>query len=234
MRYGLKLLHVSPAPEPLLTLVEAKLHSRIYHDMDDAMIPALVEAATQQCEEYAGRAFVDRTFLMALEAFPSNRQAWAYPMQDGEVYPSRFGNSGTPTTDPRAVYLPRAPLETVERIEYLDRVDDTQSPPVLVWRVLSPTKYYVASTREPALIVPAAGCAWPCTAAHPEAVRITYRAGYGSPDAVPAALVSAVKLAFGHLYEHREDVTPGVNGPAPAELPYGSRMLLDLSRVDMP
>ena len=57
---------------------------------------------------------------------------------------------------------------------------------------------------EPARITPTYGLSWPATRCEPGAVRVTYKAGYGTAAAdVPAPIVSWIKLAMTDLYEQR-------------------------------
>lgn len=58
-----------PAVEPV-TLAEAKAHLRVTHAGDDALITALVSAAREQCEHILGRALIEQTWELTLDAFP--------------------------------------------------------------------------------------------------------------------------------------------------------------------
>jgi len=44
-----------PAATPVLTLAEAKAYLRVDHDVDDALIAALIRSATDICEHFIGR-----------------------------------------------------------------------------------------------------------------------------------------------------------------------------------
>ena len=50
MRYGLAEISGSPAPEPVLTLAEAKTHLRVDITADDTLIQALILAAARHAE----------------------------------------------------------------------------------------------------------------------------------------------------------------------------------------
>lgn len=57
------------ATEPITT-AEAKLHLRVDHADDDALIGALITAAREFAEHYTGRALAPQTLEAALDAFP--------------------------------------------------------------------------------------------------------------------------------------------------------------------
>lgn len=57
-----------PAVEPV-TLAEAKLHARIDHTADDALITALIVAAREQAEHITGRGLINQTWEKVLPAF---------------------------------------------------------------------------------------------------------------------------------------------------------------------
>lgn len=120
-----------------------------------------------------------------------------------------------------AIIVPRPPLQAVDHIEYVD--------PDGVTQILDPT-YLVDAASEPARIFPPHGEAWPATRDTPNAVRVEYTAGYGDASAVPAAVVAAIRLRLGTLYEHRETV---VVAGGVAELPrsQGAENLLYPIRV---
>jgi uncharacterized phiE125 gp8 family phage protein len=57
-------------------------------------------------------------------------------------------------------------------------------------------------------------------------VTVTYSAGYGDADAVPAAIKEAIKLLAANWYENREAAIVGASGVVPMELPLGVRDLI--------
>lgn len=99
----------------------------------------------------------------------------------------------------RAIKLPLPPLISVQSLEY--RAADGS------WLTLSTDAYEVVAGPA-ALIVLRTGFAWPSTVCGPRAVRIVFTAGYGEPNKVPKAIVSAVKLLLGWAYADREGATP--------------------------
>lgn len=59
----------APATEPV-TLAEAKLHLRVDHSADDALIGVLIAAAREQAEHRTGRSLIDQQWTLTLDAFP--------------------------------------------------------------------------------------------------------------------------------------------------------------------
>ena len=64
--------------------------------------------------------------------------------------------------------------------------------------------------------------------AHPEALSITYTAGFGGAADVPDDIIQAAHLMVGNWYEHRE---PVVVGTIASELPLSVQRLIDKNRV---
>lgn len=113
------------------------------------------------------------------------------------------------------IVLPLPPTRSVERIEY---VDATGMP-----RVMEPEAYRIAGLDDDvgARIVRSPRHPWPYTAGGPDAVRITFTAGY---DTVPVPLASAILMHVAHLYENREASLVGVSAQV---LPMGYQDLVD-------
>jgi hypothetical protein len=198
MQYGLIRLYDSPGPTPVVNLAAAKLHLRVDSTDEDDMIEALVEAATLECEAACNASFAVTSYLMTLPAFPGYSPGQFGPDQDGSPFPARFGSGGRPSLHPHAILLPVHPARAVESITYIDPSGEEQT--------LAEADYIVVTSTSPGFIVPAAGKSWPSVGRHPEAVRVTFSAGF---DAVPANITVAIKLLLGSMYEHREDIVVG-------------------------
>jgi len=176
---GALTLITPPTAEPLTT-AEAKTHLRITTADEDTYIAALVLAARQALEELSGRAFITQTWEYALNSFPS-------------------ATVGNPLG---AIWLPKAPLQPVTSITYVDPDGASQT--------LGASVYTVDTRALPGQIVPAYGQVWPDTRAVVNAVVVKFVAGFGD-DAVdvPEPIRHAMRIHVGTLYEHREDVVTG-------------------------
>ena len=123
-----------------------------------------------------------------------------------------------------AIDLPMPPLQEVVSIQYLDGAGALQTLPA--------DTYKVSTHRRPGRVWLASGKSWPATRPQPEAVTVTFKAGFGDDPAALLAkapnLVQAVRLLVGHYDQHREAVLAGV---APVLVPEGVEALMAGERI---
>jgi len=124
---------------------------------------------------------------------------------------------------PRAsgeVELPVVPVRSLTSIQYYDRDETLQTADT--------SDFLLLKSEDKATVRPKTAAAWPETFARPDAVAITWSAGYGDVADVPLGLVHATKLMLAHLYEHREAAAAGVQFH---EAPMAMQHLVNLHRV---
>jgi uncharacterized phiE125 gp8 family phage protein len=92
--------------------------------------------------------------------------------------------------------LPRPPLVSVTSITYLDSNGVSQT--------VDPARYTVDPYAYVGRVVPAYGLYWPATRPVPNAVTVTYVAGWTTRGAVPQMIRRAILMVVGSLYENRE------------------------------
>lgn len=63
---------ITPASALAVSLAEAKLHLRVTGSAEDALIEALVVAATEMAEQATGTAIMPQTWALTLDAFPGS------------------------------------------------------------------------------------------------------------------------------------------------------------------
>lgn len=117
-----------------------------------------------------------------------------------------------------AITLPRGPVSSITSVKYIDQAG--------VLQTLTGSAYKVDTHSVPARLLPAYGTSWPATRCEVNAVLIEYNAGQAAAD-IDQAVISALLLITGHLYENREDSTPG----ALNNIPLGADSLLDAVKV---
>lgn len=104
-----------------------------------------------------------------------------------------------PYTSDTPLLLRIAPLLSVTSIEYIDSAGDTQT-----W---DSADYAAGHYDQTAFIIPKVGKTWPTgLAIHPNAVTITYSAGFGAKSSnIPENIRSALLLQITRKYDNRED-----------------------------
>lgn len=195
-------LVTGPTFEPL-TLEEALDFLRVDNADESPLIEALIAVAREVVEQHTNRALCTQTLRLTRATWPAC---------------DPYNRHAAPRT---AITLPRAPLASVTTIKYYPADGGAQA-------TLDSAAYHVATAYEPGMVALVDGQAWPDLAVRPDAVEITYGAGYDEPTAVPAILRQTVRFMLSHLYEIRGTVAVGniVN-----EIPFTLRHLLDLQKV---
>lgn len=158
---------VAPTAEPL-SLSHVKQHLRLIHDDDDEELRRLIAASRIEIEKQVRRAYINQTWAMTLDAFPTDDY----------------------------IELPVAPLSSVSSITYTDTLGASQT--------LATTVYAVDTAREPGCVALKYQQIWPTTRSEPNAVTITFVAGYGATDAsVPQNAKHAMLLWIESKYLYR-------------------------------
>lgn len=203
---GLKIV-TGPAATPV-SRTEARNHLRLDDDVDDSLVRAYIQAATDWAENYTGRFFVSRTCQMMLDG----ARELESPLWEG----MRTGPSNVAYLD--HIELAAVPVISVESIKYYSD-DDTQ----YTWAA---SNYFVDTFSEPAKVVLRDGGTYPTDLRAANGLEINFTAGYGSnPSAVPEAIKVAILQYIAFLYEHRGDNEAGMQSPPVL------RALLDPYRV---
>jgi|GEM_PF-90199 len=177
---------VTGPADPAVSLADAKAHLRVDHDADDALIEALVESAAGMIDGPDGIGFClqEQTWRLDLDGF--NEFGW------GRLHSTDDRRRWDGRRDLR-IRLPLRPVVSVDSVQYVDTSGDE--------RTMDAADYRVSIAGGTATLTPVSS--WPTPRDEPGAVRIEFKAGEGTPDALRAAVL----LMVGHLYEHREAVS---------------------------
>lgn len=185
---------VTPPPVEPVALDEVKRFLRIDFADLDPVLSGLVTAARQLCEAELARSFVTTAWLQTFDRWPTLTvnlatgqvaMGWSQLNWSPErVYPA--------TSEP--VRLFRADLLAVSAVQYVGP-DGTLT-------TMDPAGYQV-QYGPPPKVLPACGATWPAARVEPDAVRITFTAGYG-PDGrtTPECVKTAIQLLTGLLLEN--------------------------------
>jgi hypothetical protein len=203
---------VAPTVEPV-TLAQAKSQLRVDFADDDLLIGMYIQAAREYAENYTGRAFIQQTWRLSLDNFPYYKDAHIN-MRNG-LFNGAYLHC-------MAINLPRPKLMSVSSITYLDGTGTPQT--------LDPSLYVVDTDVEPARIVPKRNTFWPYPQIfQPNAVQVTYVAGYGTDaSTVPAQVQIAILMLTAHFYANREATSQGVTV---SNVPLSVNALLDTVRL---
>lgn len=194
---GLSLV-TGPTQEPV-TLSEAKAHCRIAISDDDGLLAGYILAARVYLEETSGRAFLSQTWDYIID----HDWPWFLDLDTNRHI--------------RQIQIPKAPLQSVTSITYVDTDGATQT--------LASNQYVVDEAPTIGRIYPAYSVQWPTVRCQPEAITVRFVAGSASTH---DAIRQAILLLVGHWYENRETV---VIGQAPAEMPMAVSALIAPYRV---
>lgn len=169
-------LTVPPTAEPV-SLEEAKIVRRIDADdnSQDWVVQDAIIAAREFCERYLDRQLITATWELTCGRFPHHSR----------------------TNPCRSIYLPKAPLQTITSLNYLDWNSDLQTFASSNYTVVTPSY-------QQGRIDLNYGIPWPWPLVIPSAITITFVAGYGAPRAVPQTIKRAMHLLIGDFYENRE------------------------------
>lgn len=155
---------------------------------------SLAEAVAHLREDTAVLSDAEETllssFIVAARQWAENETRRALITQTLRYTLDEFPDEGI-------IALPRPNLLTVTSVTYVDTNGDTQT--------FSSSDYSTDVDALPGRILLDYGVDWPSTRCQPNAVTITYTAGYGATSAsVPDCVKSAMRLVIGDLWENRE------------------------------
>lgn len=119
------------------------------------------------------------------------------------------------------IEIPLTPVQSVKSIKYFDPEGNEQT--------LTVDNFHLFGDEDRAYIEPKSGTVWPGVYDRPDAITITFVAGFGdSAEFVPENVKQAIRLLCCHWFENREAV---VVGTPPSALPMGVEALLGVSRT---
>jgi len=172
-----------------VTVQEVKDHSNIFIDSDDTLIETYITSARIHVENMTNRALITQTWDLFLDEFCS------------------------------VITIPKAPLQSVSSISYLDTAGASQT--------LSSATYTVDTDSIPGRVYLAYQKNWPSIRGDRNGITIRFVAGYGGRSAVPEVIKHAMKMLVAHWYENREySMSMALN-----EVPMGVRSILNNERI---
>jgi uncharacterized phiE125 gp8 family phage protein len=164
---------VTPPSAQPVDLVEAKSQCRIDVDDDDALVSGYIEAATTHVENVTNRQLITATWELTLDYWPMS------------------------------IDIPRAPLQSVVSVQYVDTAGTTTTLATNQYRWRATSGPFAARGN----ITRNYGVSWPSLYDVSDPVIVRFTAGYGTSGAdVPAPLRQAILMLVAHWYINREAV----------------------------
>ncbi|QDU62167.1 Phage gp6-like head-tail connector protein [Planctomycetes bacterium Pan216] len=194
---------VTPPTDEPVWIDDLRKHCRIPIDDtdEDDLLAIYLGAARDWVEGFTRRAVMPQTLKLTLKSFPVE-EGWYS------------------ATAP--IELPRPPARELLSLDWFDQSGTLQSFDV--------DDLIVLTDREPAIVVPVPGVCWPVAQPRPDAVTLTWDAGYASAAAVPDGIKNALLLVAASNYEQREATSDAKQ----TEVPYGAARLLWRHRFVLP
>jgi uncharacterized phiE125 gp8 family phage protein len=211
--YGDPIRTVAPAVLPL-SLAEVRAQCRLTDDDgtdEDALLIAYLRSATEYAERHTGLSLISSTWKQTFQAWPHHTVSpWR-----SYTYTSAWWS----TTAALDLPLRRRPLQSVSSIVYLDGDGLEQTLDPSVYRVLG-----VGEDKRDGSIRLGYSQMWPVLQQDPEAVTVTYKAGFGDDhNAVPEQIRLAIMLLVAYWFNQRETA---LIDPEIVEVPLGTHALL--------
>lgn len=175
----------------------------------NTVLPVSVAEARQQLRNEGGS--FDDDYIEALIWAAAGAVEQQYGLALIETTVEQY-HTGFPGSSDKPLFFRIAPLLSVESIGYTDGAGTAQT--------LTVADFATGGFNGWPFLVPKVGEEWPSDAATlPNAVTITYKAGFGTTaNAVPKPVKQAILLMMSDLYQNRED--------RPDTLPRASEALL--------
>lgn len=198
----MSLILVSPPASEPIELADAKAHLRIDDATEDSYVATLIAAARAFVEGDTGLAFMSQQWLYVADSFPYSGY-WPYGYASDGAF--AYANSGYNAYDD-TIKLFRAPLISVQSIQYIDSTGVTQT--------LASNQYTVLTSSKVGEIALAYGCFWPFTRPVRNAVSVAFTAGYSDMSLIPPNYIGAMYLLIGDMYLNREASVDGLRANA--------------------
>ena len=164
-------LTTAPTQEPLL-VEDLRNHLKIDDGEEVYLLETWLAAARHEVEIYTGASLLTQTWLLKLDGFP----------------------------DVDNVVLPRAPVQSIASVQYVDAAGATQTMSAADYSLIAPSDPIGGEH----ILALGYGKSWPSTRGDTNSVSVAFVAGYTERKAIPPALLAGILLIAGDLAENRE------------------------------
>lgn len=191
MTYGLQV--VTATSTYPATVEEVAAYLRADAAGEAAHLTSLLQMAVDEVERYTGRALLSATYKLVLADWPRGASEFAsYPRYPKGPYL-------------RTLELPRSPVTQIATVKYYPAGSE-------VLTTLSSSQYIAVTDYEPGMVYLKEDYDWPELSERPDAVQVTFVAGYTFQN-IPKAIKQAILLLCRFYYAggNPNDVDQGGN-----------------------
>lgn len=177
-------LNVITTPATMLqSVADVKKQLRIIdEDADSDLLTEYIKCAVEYIEQKTSHVFIETQYLFTMDRWP---------------YMAVAGYAPSPSAPTNGVIeIPRGPLMSVQQIQYIDTNG--------ILTTIDPATYIVDTLSLLGRIWPKRFTYWPITdVMSPNAVQITFKAGYGTAGLIPFRAKQTIKFLVAHWNDNR-------------------------------
>lgn len=176
------LQRIAAATLMCVSLADVKAQCRVDVADDDALLTAMILAATDEAEHLMRRAVLTQQWRLTLDSF--------------------FDQAGAALNSGNVIELRPVSVASVESVKYVDTAG--------VLQTLPNTEYQTSlGSQLHARLAPAYGKSWPSTRGQMDAVQVDFTCGWAAAANVPPAIKQWVLMRVAAYYDNREAWTLG-------------------------
>ena len=190
MQPRLRLL--TPATTLPVTVEDLRAHSNITFSDDDPYLESLLWMATEAVEAKLQRQLMPATWGAYLDEFDYSG-VWSNQVVafgDPSYAPQQQNGTGG------IIPLKINPVTSITSFTYVNTAGTTTA-------LVDGTDYTLDKQSEPARLTPYYNKTWPVTRIQPNAIVITFVAGYASASVIPKRILHTIHFLAGELYVNR-------------------------------
>ena len=201
-------MHLEKITEPAFaaaTLARIRHNSNIPSGQDEDFITEALKSAEDYVERYLECTIGLAAWRLTLDSFPPREEPGMH--QRYRHHPS--------------LLIPLWPVRSVT--ELLFTAPDGTSSELPLEQIVPPIgndRYHLRLKK---------GFSWPATDCSPNAIAITFTAGWPTQASLPGTLTQAIRMLVSHFYENREAV---ITGSIAKEVELGVNAMLDMLETD--
>lgn len=216
-RADMYLEKITDAAFPAVTLARMRNNSNIPSGQDEDFLTEALRSAEDYVERQLECTIGLAAWRLTLDNFP--QQGVSRTTFDSAL--ARATNQQLMDWKPNAILIPLWPVRAVTGLAYA--ASDGTPTTLPLEQIVQPVgndRYHLRLKK---------GFYWPETDCSPNAIAITFTAGWPTQSAIPGTLTQAIRMLVSHFYENREAV---ITGSVSKEVELGVQSMLAMMETD--